>query len=428
MKLKLHLMDGKYPEKLKKAIGTYKMDKFILEITNAPTKKRSFGVGNIILKNEFPEGTWRRSSLALEHFILKFLYKKMKGNGFSWVEFQRPTSYLLRRSGIRIEADKISIKFHFRPPVRDGKIDGRLLSKGFERVLPSVIKSILKEVNARKDEIISTKLSVEDQIAIKQYLADNDYVMFIPNVISLSNKKIRIDGKDEVKTPNSGKVRGILVNGGTIRLDNSSMEMVELMAKSYAYRKPGEYSSLLKSSNELAFMNEPDIGAAKEFGMKMALSVGQIPFKNVIYLSEDGEISDPDLVIDMQTGKISRQKRINANKIPTGKEQVRQPMPAIKRMKKLKLMENSVGYGNKWVALPFTYTSTIVEKSQLRGLVDAANMSQRYIDLSIKPATNKIMNLVNKNGLSTLGLGFYTEFTGWQLFYLLWKISNHMNL
>ncbi|GEM_PF-3639647 len=409
-------MDGKPPERLSKIIGTYKMGNFILDITNSPTRKRSFGVGEVIIKNEFPEDLWRKTSLALEQFLLKQFYKKMKKAGFSWIEFQRPTSFLVKRSGIKFDVDKIYLRFHFRPPLRKNRVNGKLLAKGFEKVLPKVVNESLSEVIHRNEEIRMTKNCLEDQIAVKAYLRDNGYTMFIPNEIVFGNYKIRLKGNDVVKTPHSGKVKGVLINGGSVWLANCPIELSELIAKSYAYRKCDDYTSLLKSVNDFAFIGSQDVNAVEYFGVKKVFSIENLGIGKQIYINNtDG---DPAITIDMKTGEVTKTGK---NESVMKNEIISLSPP---EFRKVKLVDNTIWYEDNKITLPFTFASTIIEKSQLRGLVDAVNLSKRYATgRDVKALANKVISVVNKDGLRVLGLGFYTEFTGWQLFYILWRMA-----
>ena len=74
--------------------------------------------------------------------------------------------------------------------------------------------------------------------------------------------------------------------------------------------------------------------------------------------------------------------------------------------------------------LSYAYSTGLIERNQLRGVVDAINFSQKYVngDLDIKGVFTRAIRVINKRGFSALGLGFYTEFTRWQYFYLMNKL------
>ncbi len=417
--MKPHLLDGKPPEKIKKVIGTYNFKNYILEITNAPTKKRSYGVGYIIIKNRFPEELWKGSTLALEHYILNYFYKRSKKEGITWLNFQRPTSALVPRSGIEFDKNRtrIRVMFHFKTPMKGRKINGKAIARTFERVIPKMVKSVQNLDEERYVKLLEVKRSLEDQMEIKRYLAENGYLAFISSNVVINGRKVRIRNPDRIRVPNAERVEGLLIPEGRTKLSGFGIEIIELLSKGYAYYKPDSNFAFVKTIRDMAWVPKGEEWLASYAELDGVFGVGDLEYPNAITLDE---LRGADRIVMYKNGEISLQKMKGERmqKPKYGEIVIRKKIP------KVKLSTEGISFGGFNMAINYQLSSSIIERNQLRAAVDAINFSQKYVNgsLDIMGVLTRAIKVINKRGLSSLGLGFYTEFTRWQMFYLMYKL------
>ncbi len=418
--MKVHLLHGKPIERIRKVLGIHGFREYILEITNVPTRKRSYGVGYIIFKNTFPEELWKGTTLALEHYLLQFFYKKSKKEGLSWIDFQRPTSALVPRSGIEFnkEKTKIKIKFHFRIPKKGRDIDGKSLARAFERVFPKLVKEVKNLNEDRYKRILEIKQNLEDQMEVRRFLAENNYLAFIGSGVEINGTRVRVHNPDRIRVPNAGRIEGMLIPEGKTSLSNISLELLEMLSRGYAYYKPEKGYAFVKTIRDLAWISPGEEWLASYGDLRAVLGTEDLDYPNTIIL--DG-CSHPNTVIVYNNGELKK-RRLGKGLVtkPSYEEVVMK-----KKLPKIKLGQEGLLFGETKLGLPYSYSSSIIERNQLRAVVDAINFSQKFVNgkLDIKGVVSRTVNVVNKKGLSILGLGFYTEFTRWQLFYLLYKLT-----
>ncbi len=412
--MKFHLLNGKPAEKINKIIGEHGFRNYFLEITNVPTRKRSFGVGYISIKNNFPEETWKTSTLALEQFLLHYFYKKMK-KSHNWIAFQRPTSAMIQRSGIEFSKDRsrVKIRFHFRIPLKGKKINGKELAKAFEKTIPRLVDDLKKLDESAVSQIIKNRKLLEDQMEIRKFLLENDYLAFIGEGTVIDGQRTHIRNPDYIRVPNSGRIPGIIIPYGRVRL-NLGVSFLESLAKAYAYYKESA-NPFLKSVRDLGFISPGEESFARYAGLKGVLSISETKYPREIVL----ESEDYDINIILSSGTLTKSGRPRKHNIPLNPLEI-----PVKKIPKLKLVESRIEYKGGSLNIPYNLSATLVERNQLRGIVEAINFSKKYVDgnLDLKGIVSRTMNVLGKKGISLLGLHFYTEFTTWQLSYSMYKL------
>ena len=421
--MKFYLLHGKPKEKIRRIIGTHNFKNYVLEITNVPTKNREYGVGYITFRNNFPEELWKKTSLALEQYVLNYFYKKSKKERINWINFQRPTSALAPRSGISLGRNKseIRVMFHFRVPTKGDRINGKLLNRVFETLIPKLVDDV-QSTKDRYEELKAIKRSLEDQMEIKRYLLENNYLAFISDGMPLNGKRIKIRNPDTLRVPNAGRVSGLLIPEGKTKLTGFGTEILELLSKGYAYYKPNSGLSYIKSIRDLAWIRGGLEWLASYGDLVCTIGTDDLDYPNAIILENARE---PNMLVSYTSEGIlhkqltlKRVERPRYNKIMMSR-----------KIPEIKLGQNGLMLNDSRIELPNTFLSSIIERNQLRAIVDAISFSRRYINQSedIKGVVSKTLTTINRKGLASIGLGFYTEFTRWQLFYLMYKLTNTDN-
>lgn len=192
-------IDGKGYKAYKDIAGLYETSNYNLEILNvqgdpfasATMFEWSINTKKIIENNELYEN--KNKKLALEDFILRYLYESFKNEGFlEEIYMIEPQDEILKRSAICFKGDRLFIKYYFNLPAKGRNVLGNVAFKKIENHSNKVFKYLLnlpveevkKHIKFYENiELLRTKLK-EDKIKVfigngTLFKKDNETIPFV---------------------------------------------------------------------------------------------------------------------------------------------------------------------------------------------------------------------------------------------------------